>query len=141
MGDFVSIEVQREAGKSGDAQQQGMAYHLKDHAAEASMMTWQTLRPTLLITVKKCGHKQTSIMHTVYSHWYTCSFAWTISYIALLSFVCHAGCGANCACLWHVLGRQLGGSMRAAITCHGYAADTSHTPLVCKLGCAVQLSA
>ncbi|KAL3155473.1 hypothetical protein ABBQ38_011028 [Trebouxia sp. C0009 RCD-2024] len=48
---LVHVEVKREAGQSGDAQQEGMAYHLKDHAAEAFMMTWQTLKPALLITV------------------------------------------------------------------------------------------
>jgi hypothetical protein len=52
---LVYIEVKREAGKSGDAQQEGMAYHLKDHATEAFMGTWQTLRPALLLTVKKRG--------------------------------------------------------------------------------------
>ncbi len=52
---LVYIEVKREAGKSGDAQQEGMAYHLKDHATEEFMKTWQTLRPALLLTVKKRG--------------------------------------------------------------------------------------
>ena len=50
---LVYIEVKREAGKSGDAQQEGMANHLKDHATEAVMKTWQTLRPALLLMLKK----------------------------------------------------------------------------------------
>lgn len=55
---LVYIEVKREAGQSGDAQQAGMAYHMKDCATEAFMMTWQTLRPALLITVKQCSMRR-----------------------------------------------------------------------------------
>lgn len=64
---LVHVEVKREAGQSGDAQQEGMAYHLKDHAAEAFMMTWQTLKPALLITVKKCKHSKHHIYFSSHS--------------------------------------------------------------------------
>ena len=47
----VYIEIKREAGFSGDAQQEGMAYLLKDHATEDFMGSWQTLRSILLLTV------------------------------------------------------------------------------------------
>ncbi|KAL3158975.1 hypothetical protein ABBQ32_011373 [Trebouxia sp. C0010 RCD-2024] len=47
----VYIEVKREAGHSGDAQQEGMAFFLRDHAIEEFMSSWQTLRPALLLTV------------------------------------------------------------------------------------------
>lgn len=67
---LVYIEVKREAGKSGDAQQQGMAYHLKDHATEAFMETWQTLRPALLITVQSVD---TSHKHHAHFLLRTCS--------------------------------------------------------------------
>jgi len=48
------MEIKREAGHGGDAQQQGMAYLLKDYASEKFMSSWPTLRPALLITVSKC---------------------------------------------------------------------------------------
>ena len=50
---MVYIEIKREAGSSGDAQQEGMAYLLKDHATEEFMASWQTLRPALLLTVSQ----------------------------------------------------------------------------------------
>lgn len=50
---MVYIEVKREAGHSGDALQEGMAYFLRDHATEEFMSSWQTLRPALLLTVSK----------------------------------------------------------------------------------------
>lgn len=53
---LVCIEVKCKAGTSEDALQQGMAYHLKDHAAEAFMATWQTPRLAPLITVMQAGH-------------------------------------------------------------------------------------
>jgi len=37
---MVYIEIKREAGFSGDAQQEGMAYLLKDHATEEFMASW-----------------------------------------------------------------------------------------------------
>ena len=40
--------MKREAGQSGDAQQQGMAYHFQDLSF---MSRWQTLNPALLLTV------------------------------------------------------------------------------------------
>lgn len=50
---MVYIEIKHEAGSSGDAQQEGMAYLLKDHATEEFMESWQTLRPALLLTVSR----------------------------------------------------------------------------------------
>ena len=53
----VHVEVKQEAGHSGDAQQEGMAFLLRDHATEELefefMSSWQTLRPALLLTVSQ----------------------------------------------------------------------------------------
>ena len=48
------MEIKREAGHSGDAQQAGMAYFLKDCATDKFTSSWPTLRPALLIAVNKC---------------------------------------------------------------------------------------
>ena len=48
---LVYIEVKREAGHSGDAQQQGMAYHFHDVQSMGFKSNWQTLHPALLLTV------------------------------------------------------------------------------------------
>lgn len=50
---MVYTEIKREAGSSGDAQQEGMAYLLKDHATEEFMASWPTLRPALLLTASR----------------------------------------------------------------------------------------
>ena len=49
----VYIEIKQEAGSSGDAQQEGMAYLLTDHATKEFMASWQTLRPALLLKVSQ----------------------------------------------------------------------------------------
>ncbi|DBA86086.1 TPA: hypothetical protein ACH3X1_005606 [Trebouxia sp. C0004] len=49
---LIYIEVKREAGHSGDAQQEGMAYHLQDVKETCFMSRWQTLNPALLLTVE-----------------------------------------------------------------------------------------
>ncbi|DBA87303.1 TPA: hypothetical protein ACH3X1_004361 [Trebouxia sp. C0004] len=46
---LVYIEIKREAGHSGDAQQAGMAYLLQDCASEKFMSSSPTLRPALLV--------------------------------------------------------------------------------------------
>ena len=48
----IYIEVKREAGYSGDAQQEGMAHHFQDVKENSFMSTWQTLNPALLLTVR-----------------------------------------------------------------------------------------
>jgi len=48
------MEIKREAGHSGDAQQEGMAYFLQDCATDKFISSWPTLRPALLITVREC---------------------------------------------------------------------------------------
>lgn len=48
---LIYIEVKREAGHSGDAQQEGMAYHFQDVKEMGFMTKWQTLNPALLLTV------------------------------------------------------------------------------------------
>ena len=50
---LVYIEVKREAGQSGDAQQQAMAYCLHDYAdwVNSGQDSAQPLRPAALLTV------------------------------------------------------------------------------------------
>jgi len=50
------MEIKREAGHSGDAQQEGMAYFLRDCATDEFASSWPTLRPALLITVSECSN-------------------------------------------------------------------------------------
>ncbi|KAL3147719.1 hypothetical protein ABBQ32_002462 [Trebouxia sp. C0010 RCD-2024] len=48
---LIYIEVKHEAGHSGDAQQEGMAYHFQDVKEMGFMTKWHTLNPALLLTV------------------------------------------------------------------------------------------
>ena len=48
---LIYIEIKREAGSSGDAQQQGMACYVQD-CVELAAATTHTLLPALLLTVR-----------------------------------------------------------------------------------------
>ena len=62
----VYIEVKPEAGQSGDAQQQAMAYCLNDYAewAKSGRDSAQPLRPAALLTVQNHESIQLSLSHT-----------------------------------------------------------------------------